>query len=174
MRASEWYLGLMAAAFGFAALVVGLEGAPWFGPTAFLLAAATALGLMVRRTVRTPKVVLVGDPGGGRLYRLHEALDEHGYGIRSCPGPGRRPCPVFEGGPCPIRGHPVAAVISPSASYRGPALPCGKALGVVSVTVLDALAWPPVVFGPDQALVSSAAGPETTVRAVSRLVEPVA
>ncbi len=135
MRWFDEYLGLLAAASLFGAAVLWAAGTPVAAQVAFLGLSAASLAIMAWRVVRTPRVLLVGEPPGRPRYRLREALDDAGYGLRVCAGPEERPCPVLQGKPCPVRGRPRAALILRRPGDRGPLPPCGEALGVRIGTV---------------------------------------
>ncbi|MGZ6526606.1 MAG: hypothetical protein ACXVES_05375, partial [Actinomycetota bacterium] len=135
MRTSDLYIGLMAITAGFSGLVLKLEGAPWSVAIALGSLGAAGLIIMVSRSAGTARVLVVGDPEGGRLNRMEDALDREGFAIQSCVGPARKSCPALHGRPCPVTGHPVAAVIFNPDSYRGAVPPCGSALGIAALTV---------------------------------------
>lgn len=135
MRWSDLYLGLMAATFGFGAVVGWTAGMSSLAVGGFLAATAGFLILMAYRATHTQQVVLVGDPGEDRSFDLQWTLDNAGFAVRSCVGPANRPCPVLEGKDCPIGGHPVAAVVRIPVNYAGPAAPCARGLGVPMLEV---------------------------------------
>lgn len=169
MRWFDEYLGLLAAASGFGAVVAWGAGAGWLGTGSFLVLAAVALALMAWQVVRTPRVVLVGEPARRPLYRLREELDEAGFGFRTCPGPATRPCPVLDGKPCPVGGHPVAAVIFRRRGDAGPLPPCGIALGVPAMSVQEGSDEPPAV-GPRRAHLGWGRGPVAAVDTLGALL----
>lgn len=172
MRWSNAYLGLVAAALGFAAVVLLAEDVAWYsGPLPLLLVAAGFLGAMALRSfgAGARRVLLVGEPGGRPAYRLREELDDAGFGFRTCPGPDHRPCPAMQGGPCPIRGSLTAAIVySPE---RGTEPPCGAALGVAELTIAEASPAEPVIEGV-RGRVGWQRGPAVAVGALLELIEP--
>lgn len=138
MRWFDLYLALIGVTLAFGALVVGLESDVWTGSIVLLVLAATAAAAAFARHVATPKVVLVGGGQRSRMSGLRDALDNEGFAVLSCDGPGGRSCPAWEGLPCPFVHRASAALIATEAAYDGPVPPCGIALGVPAVTVKSA------------------------------------
>jgi hypothetical protein len=171
MRWFDEYLGLLATASAFGAIVMIGSGAGRGPALLFVALAGAALAAMTWRTTRTPRVLVVGEPRGRPLYRLREELDEGGFALRFCPGPAGRPCPVFQGKPCPAGGHPVGAVIFRRAGEVGPVPPCGLALGgIPSLTLEEGSAREPAV-GPRRGGMGWDRGPAAAVEVLTRMAE---
>lgn len=110
MRSSDLFYGLLAAVFGFGAVVALAAGLGGTVPAVMAVVAILFLGLMVLESSRTPQVLLVGLDRGHRPGRLEAELDAGGYAVAFCPGPQARTCPVLAGHACPVRARPVATV----------------------------------------------------------------
>lgn len=172
MRTCDGLTAIIAATFGFGAIVVAAEGAHWAVVASFAtLAALLCLAVLVKAVV-TPRVVLVGDPdgpNGGRLQAITQALDDAGFGVRSCDGPTHHPCPVLRGNPCPVHGHASAVVVFHPKSYSGPVPPCGEALGLPQLTIEDRSHREPEV-NPRKAHIGGAKGPDAAIAALTTLI----
>jgi hypothetical protein len=177
MRWRDEYLGYVAVIVGFAAVVLWAEEVAPAVVAALAAVAAFLLLVMLWNVARTARVLLVGDRSQEPVYLMEETLDDAGFEVRRCPGPGLRPCPVDIGRPCPIHGRSVAAVIvGPS---DGPAVgaPCGRALHVPALVVEeDTSAEPQITKVTDdgwqerRGYVGWERGPETAVRTLERLL----
>lgn len=166
MRWTHLYMGLMATAVGFGAVVTYAEDSPDFVPASLAAIAFGIAAAALYLSGRTRRVVLVGPRGEEPLIRLREALDAGGFRVTSCPGPARRPCPALEGKPCPVHGARVGVVV-----YRLPGAavtPCGAALGVVEVDLDSTVAAP--LFGDGRVVLPAKKGPDSAVRNLRALI----
>lgn len=133
MRTSDEWWVWAGAALVFGAAVVW--GANVDAPIAVGIAACGVASMLVGvgRARATRRVLVVGSPRTEAVDVIGEALDDAGYEVLSCSGPGVRPCPVESHLPCPIHG-PVAGVVI--VRDADDALPrCGEALSAPEVTV---------------------------------------
>lgn len=177
MRWRDEYLGYMAVVVGFGAVVLWAQDV---NPTVVMTLAAVAALLfftMLANFARTARVLLVGDRHEEPVYLMEEALDEAGFEVRRCPGPGVRSCPVDAGRPCPIHSPSIAAVIVGPSGGAAMNAPCGRALHVPALVVEeDTLAEPQITKVSDdgwherRGYVGWERGPETVVRTLERLL----
>lgn len=170
MRWTDLYLGLMATTFAFAGVVLRLDGAPWSAVIpVWVLAAAVGVAMAVRARA-TRKVLIVAEPDRRPQARLRDELDDAGFAIVSCAGPDERAgCPVLAGLPCPFEGHhPVAAMIFAGSGDVEMLPPCGPALKVPAVALIEGSAEG-VSFGEQDARIGWNLGPQNaalTLRAL--------
>ncbi|HEX9121821.1 MAG TPA: hypothetical protein VF984_00445 [Actinomycetota bacterium] len=179
MRWRDEYLGYVAVIVGFAAVVLWAAGVALAVVTTLAAVAASLLLAMLRNVARTARVLLVGDRSDEPVYLMEERLDDAGFEVRRCPGPGVRPCPVDAGRPCPIHGPSIAAVIVGPADGAAMDAPCGRALHVPTLVVEeDTPAEPQVTKVTEdgrqerRGYVGWERGPETVVGTLERLLAP--
>jgi hypothetical protein len=177
MRWRDEYLGYVAVIVGFAAVVMWAEEAAPSIVAALAAVAALLLLTMLWNVGRTARVLLVGDRDDEPVYLMEERLDDAGFEVRRCPGPGLRPCPVEAGGRCPIHGRSVAAVIVGPSGGAAVGAPCGRALHVPALVVEeDTPAEPQITKVTEddrqerRGYVGWQQGPETTMRTLERLL----
>lgn len=166
MRSSDAFIVLIGATAVFGGVVVAASAGVWYAAIPFGVVALVMLWVARWRSARASHVLLVAQPRGHPLYRLHEALDERGFALRECPGPVRRACPVLQGRPCPFAGRTVAAVVFREVGYLGPTPPCRQALGVPVLTVVEGSDEPPALADGE-----AVAGWEAGAAVVERTVE---
>ena len=166
MRSSDGFIVLIAATAAFGGVVVAASAGVWYASIPFGVVALAMLLVAGWREARATHVLLVAQPRGHPLYRLQEALDERGFGLRQCRGPLRRDCPVLQGRACPFAGRVVAAAVFREIGYTGPAPPCRQGLGVPVLTVLEGSDDPPVLADGE-----AVAGWETGAAVVEQTVE---
>jgi hypothetical protein len=177
MRWRDEYLGYMAVIVGFAAVVLWAQEV---SPAVVMALAAVAVLLlltMLWNVGRTTRVLLVGDRDDEPVYLMEERLDEAGFEVRRCPGPGVRTCPVEQGRPCPIHGHQVAAVIVGRSDGAAVTAPCGRALHVPALVVEEDTPAEPEITTviaegarERRGYVGWERGPDTVVRTLDRLL----
>lgn len=162
MRWTDLYLGLMATTFAFAGVVIRFDGAPWSAVIPVWILAAVlsiAMGLHARAT---RAILVVAEPREHPEPRLHDELDDAGFAVVSCVGPDARAggCPVLAGRPCPFEGrHPVAAMVFAGTGDVEMLPPCGPALKVPAVALVEGSAEG-VSFGVDDARIGWNLGPQ--------------
>jgi hypothetical protein len=137
------YLGVFVL---FGAVLLWADKATWPVVAAFGGLTAILLVALVWQATRRRTVLLVGEPSD-RVDRIGRALEEAGYEVCSCAGPGNRPCPVLLGRDCPISDRPLAALISRSVGDLAPPAPCGPALGVPAVVIQERTQAEPEIVG---------------------------
>ena len=144
MRRMPDLLLYVAAFVLFGSVLLWVESAGWplviFGAFAALLVVA-----IVALDARHRTVLVVGEPSPS-VSSIDHALEDAGYEVCSCAGPGNRPCPVLNGRRCPLGERPIAALIY-HPGLGGRYAPCGSEFRIPSVIVEERLAAEPEPVG---------------------------
>ncbi|MFB3738951.1 MAG: hypothetical protein ACE14W_08295 [Candidatus Velamenicoccus archaeovorus] len=177
MRWRDEYLGYVAVIVGFAAVVLWAREVPPAVVAALATAAALLLLALLWNVRRTARVLLVGDREEEPVALMEERLDEAGFEVVRCSGPGVRTCPVELGRPCPVHGRQVAVVVVGRSDGAAVGAPCGRALHLPALVVEeDTEAEPEITTVTDEDVrgrrgyVGWRRGPETVVATLDRLL----
>jgi hypothetical protein len=135
MRSSdEWWVYVGAVLVFGSAVLWGSDASP---AVVLGIAACGVASILVGvwRGRATKRVLVVGPLRTEPIDIVDEALDDAGYEVVSCPGPGLRACPVESHRPCPIHGPVTGIVIVRDPGTIDALPPCGEALSAPAIAV---------------------------------------
>lgn len=139
--------------------------------------------LMNRYTDSTPRAQtsIFGPPSAlvvsrhpGDELPVREALENDGWFVKSCSGPGKGDCPVMRGERCPLRESVDAAVVFVDANRLAgglgniPRLGCAADSASPGVAVVEG-SMEPTRFASGTACVGALRGPDAVLSAISAL-----
>lgn len=122
-----------------------------------------------------PPVALVVPRVAGDEVPVQRALEDEGWFVKTCAGPGRTDCPLMGGVRCPVRESADAAIVfvdpaeTPRALGTTPRVRCASASGSPAVLALENRLDPPQYAG-GTATVGSLRGPDGMLTAISTLL----
>ncbi|MQA99803.1 MAG: hypothetical protein GEU78_05860 [Actinobacteria bacterium] len=104
---------------------------------------------------------------------LRQALEDEGWFVKTCSGPGQHDCPILRGRHCPLRESADAAIVfvEPRDIHLGqvPRLRCAADSSSPGVVAVERRLDPPS-FGSSTATIGALRGPDGILRVVSALL----